>query len=102
MTAHASGAFCLDASDGAVRARSVRGGLTATRMDCPPYTSIMKETDAMSEVLVAYEEGLVIITINRPAARNAVNRAVSYGVCAAIDALDAREDLRANLGKSSR
>jgi enoyl-CoA hydratase len=26
--------------------------------------------------------------------RNAVNRAVSYGVCAAVDELDAREDLR--------
>ena len=51
----------------------------------------------MSEVLVDYEEGLVIITINRPAARNAVNRAVSYGVCAAIDALDAREDLRVGI-----
>lgn len=51
----------------------------------------------MSEVLVDYEEGLVIITINRPAARNAVNRAVSHGVCAAIDALDAREDLRVGI-----
>ena len=48
----------------------------------------------MSEVLVEYEEGLVIITINRPEAKNAVNRAVSYGVCAAVDELDARDDLR--------
>ena len=51
----------------------------------------------MSEVLVEYEEGLVIITINRPEARNAVNRAVSYGVCAAVDELDARDDLRVGI-----
>ena len=51
----------------------------------------------MSEVLVEYEAGLVIITINRPEARNAVNRAVSVGVCAAVDELDARDDLRVGI-----
>ena len=51
----------------------------------------------MSEVLVDYEDGLVIITINRPEAKNAVNRAVSYGVCAAVDELDARDDLRVGI-----
>ena len=51
----------------------------------------------MSEVLVDYEEGLMIITINRPEAKNAVNRAVSYGVCAAVDELDARDDLRVGI-----
>ena len=51
----------------------------------------------MSEVLVEYEEGMVIITINRPEAKNAVNRAVSYGVCAAVDELDARDDLRVGI-----
>ena len=51
----------------------------------------------MPEVLVEYEDGLVIITINRPEARNAVNRAVSYGVCAAVDELDARDDLRVGI-----
>ena len=35
------------------------------------------------EVLVEHEDGLVIVTINRPEQRNAVNRAVSYAVCAA-------------------
>jgi enoyl-CoA hydratase len=40
---------------------------------------------------------LVIITINRPEAKNAVNRAVSYGVCAAVDELDARDDLRVGI-----
>ncbi len=51
----------------------------------------------MSEVLVEYEDGMVIITINRPQVRNAVNRAVSYAVCAAIDELDARADLRVGI-----
>lgn len=46
------------------------------------------------EVLVEHDDGLVIITINRPQVRNAVNRAVSYGVCAAIDEMEARPDLR--------
>ena len=49
---------------------------------------------AMDEVLVEIEDGLVVITINRPQAKNAVNRAVSLGVCAAVDLLDARDDLR--------
>ncbi len=51
----------------------------------------------MSEVLVEVEDGLVIITINRPEAKNAVNRAVSYGVCAAVDELDRRDDLRVGI-----
>lgn len=46
------------------------------------------------EVLVEHEDGLVIITINRPQVRNAVNRAVSYGVCEAIDEMERRDDLR--------
>jgi enoyl-CoA hydratase len=49
------------------------------------------------EVLVEYEDGLIVITINRPEQRNAVNRAVSYGVCAAVDELDARDDLRVGI-----
>ena len=46
------------------------------------------------EVLVEHDNGLVIITINRPHVRNAVNRAVSYGVCEAIDEMERRPDLR--------
>lgn len=52
---------------------------------------------AMDEVLVEIEDGLVVITINRPQAKNAVNRAVSLGVCAAVDLLDARDDLRVGI-----
>jgi len=51
----------------------------------------------MPEVLVEYQDAIAIITINRPEARNAVNRAVSYGVCAAVDELDARDDLRVGI-----
>jgi enoyl-CoA hydratase len=50
-----------------------------------------------SEVLVAHEDGIVIITINRPQFKNAVNRNVSYSVCAAIDELDARSDLHVGI-----
>lgn len=49
------------------------------------------------EVLVRHEDGIAIITINRPNQRNAVNRAVSYGVCAAVDELDARDDLQVGI-----
>jgi enoyl-CoA hydratase len=44
-------------------------------------------------VLVEHRNGIAIITINRPQARNAVNRAVTLGVAAAVDELDARPDL---------
>jgi enoyl-CoA hydratase len=47
-----------------------------------------------SEVLVEHLDGVVIVTINRPEARNAINRAVSYGVCEALDEMDRRPDLR--------
>ena len=47
-----------------------------------------------NEVLVEHIDGMVIVTINRPEQKNAVNRAVSYGVCEALDELDHRQDLR--------
>ncbi len=46
------------------------------------------------EVLVERDDGLMIITINRPDQRNAVNRAVSYGVCDAIDEFESNPQLR--------
>ena len=46
------------------------------------------------EVWVEHDNGLVVITINRPPVKNAVNRAVSYGVCEAIDEMERRSDLR--------
>ncbi|WP_418320861.1 crotonase/enoyl-CoA hydratase family protein [Piscinibacter sakaiensis] len=49
------------------------------------------------EVLVEHDDGLVIITINRTDQKNAVNRAVSYGVCEAIDEMDRNPALRAGI-----
>lgn len=45
------------------------------------------------EVLVSEQPGILVITLNRPAAKNAVNKAVADGVAAALDTLDARDDL---------
>jgi enoyl-CoA hydratase len=45
------------------------------------------------EVLVEHGDGVAVITINRPSARNAVNAAVAQGMAAAIEELDARDDL---------
>ncbi|MBO3747251.1 crotonase/enoyl-CoA hydratase family protein [Streptosporangiaceae bacterium NEAU-GS5] len=47
------------------------------------------------EVLVDVNDGVAVITINRPQARNAVNGAVARGMVAAIDELDERSDVSA-------
>jgi len=47
-----------------------------------------------AEVLVKHEAGVAVITLNRPQARNAVNRAVTLAVAAALDELDERSDLQ--------
>jgi enoyl-CoA hydratase len=47
------------------------------------------------EVLVEAADGVAVITINRPEARNAVNEAVARGIAAAIDDLDSRRDVAA-------
>jgi enoyl-CoA hydratase len=44
-------------------------------------------------VLAEVADGIGIITINRPEARNAVNEAVARGIAAAIDDLDSRTDV---------
>ncbi|WP_436771543.1 crotonase/enoyl-CoA hydratase family protein [Yinghuangia sp. YIM S09857] len=45
------------------------------------------------EVLVEHADGVMLVTINRPRARNAVNRAVSDGIAAAMDEFEARKDI---------
>ncbi|MEU0566738.1 crotonase/enoyl-CoA hydratase family protein [Nonomuraea sp. NPDC005983] len=47
------------------------------------------------EVLVEESSGVAVITINRPAARNAVNGAVARGIAEALDTLDARPEISA-------
>lgn len=46
------------------------------------------------EVLVERDGAVQVITINRPQARNALDAAVAAGVAAAVDELDASDDLR--------
>jgi enoyl-CoA hydratase len=46
------------------------------------------------EVLIEVDDGIAVITINRPEVRNAVNGAVSAGIAEAIEDLDARKDIR--------
>ncbi len=46
------------------------------------------------EVLTETRAGVLVITINRPEAKNAVNAAVATGVAAALDELDASDALR--------
>jgi enoyl-CoA hydratase len=50
--------------------------------------------EAGDAVLVRRENGILIVTINRPGQRNAVNGAVSAGLAAALDELDADPELR--------
>lgn len=45
------------------------------------------------DVLVDADRGLLTVTLNRPSARNAVDHAMSVAIAAAIDELDADDDL---------
>jgi enoyl-CoA hydratase len=45
------------------------------------------------EVLVSKEGGVLIVTINRPEAKNAMNAAAAQGISAAMDELDNNAEL---------
>jgi enoyl-CoA hydratase len=47
-----------------------------------------------NEVLVDVADGIMTVTLNRPEAKNAANRAVAVGVAAAMDQLDADDSIR--------
>lgn len=49
------------------------------------------------EVLLEEADGILTITINRPAAKNAINRAVAVGIAAAMDRLDSTPSLRVGI-----
>jgi enoyl-CoA hydratase len=49
---------------------------------------------ASEDVLVRAENGILVITLNRPDQRNAVNGAVAAGVAKALDQLDSSPELR--------
>ncbi len=49
----------------------------------------------MSEdLLTEVKDGVLVITINRPDAKNAMNKAAAEGIAAALNRLDAEDDLR--------
>ena len=52
---------------------------------------------AAPDVLTQVEDGVLIITINRPEAKNAMNKAAAEGIAAALDRLDAEDDLRVGI-----
>ncbi|MEL6540889.1 MAG: crotonase/enoyl-CoA hydratase family protein [Pseudomonadota bacterium] len=56
----------------------------------------MPDTPA-PEVLTEVENGILIVTINRPEAKNAMTKAASEAIAAAMDRLDAEDDLRVGI-----
>jgi enoyl-CoA hydratase len=52
------------------------------------HTAVSTEEAAEPEVLVEQRDRILIITINRPKAKNAVNSAVAHGLAEAVDRLD--------------
>ena len=46
------------------------------------------------EVLVDVSDGIMTVTLNRPKAKNAANRALAVGVAAAMDELDSNDDIQ--------
>ena len=54
----------------------------------------MTTDEQSSEVLVEASDGILTITINRPAAKNAMTLYAATRIAAALDDLDSRDDLR--------
>ena len=46
------------------------------------------------DILTEVKDGVLVITINRPDAKNAMNKAAAEAIAAALDRLDAEDDLR--------
>ena len=49
---------------------------------------------AANEVLTEARDGVLIVTLNRPEAKNAMNKAAAEGISAAMDRLEGEDDLR--------
>ena len=47
-----------------------------------------------NELLTVVEEGILVVTLNRPEARNAINRAAAQAIAEAMEELDSNPDLR--------
>src|SRR2546430_2040780 len=60
----------------------------------PAARLTLGSTPAMADpVLTERRENVLLVTLNRPEARNAVNRAVAEGIAAAVDELDGDDAL---------
>ncbi len=49
------------------------------------------------EVLTQVQDGVLVVTINRPEAKNAMTKAAAEGIAAAMDRLDSEDDLRVGI-----
>ena len=49
------------------------------------------------EVLTRDDDGVLVITINRPDAKNAMTKAAAEGIAAALDRLDSDDHLRVGI-----
>lgn len=49
------------------------------------------------EVLTSEEDGILVVTINRPEAKNAMTKAAAEGIAAAMDRLDSDDSLRVGI-----
>jgi enoyl-CoA hydratase len=54
-------------------------------------------SQAPQAVLTERRDGVLLVTLNRPEARNAVNRALAEGIAAALDELDGTPELRVGI-----
>ena len=55
------------------------------------------ESCVSEEVLTQVDDGVLIVTINRPEAKNAMTKAAAEGIAAAMDRLDSEDDLRVGI-----
>jgi enoyl-CoA hydratase len=68
------------------------GGEAAASRAGPIRSAAMSDDE--QAVLTERRDGVLLITLNRPDARNAVNAALAEGIAAALDELDADDELR--------
>jgi enoyl-CoA hydratase len=71
--------------------------IVASFFRCPKHKWRRRMPHLTDAVLIDRSNGVITITINRPDQKNAVNGAVSYGVCAALDELDMNPELRVGI-----
>ena len=57
----------------------------------------MSDAATTEEVLTEVRDGVLIVTINRPEAKNAMSKAAAEGIAAAMDRLDGEDDLRVGI-----